>query len=285
MKLAIITDSTCDLQADELERLDVRRVPLYVTFRGETKRDWIEISPADVVAGVAEGAELPTTSQPSPEDFAAAYRREVEAGAGAILVVSLSSDVSGTYQSATLAAQEVEVEVTVFDSRVASLGHGAMVRAASRLRDAGASLPDIVAALERMRENTFIAFTVDTFEYLQKNGRIGRAGALVGSLLNIKPILTMEGGKVAPLARARGAKRALQEMVGRLQAFAEAHPDERLTVDYIHIEDQPAVEGLRQAVEAAGVPATFTGYYAIGAVIAAHVGPGTFGMIARVEPD
>ncbi len=283
MKLAIITDSTSDLQAAELERLDVRRVPLYVTFRGQTVRDWLDIGPADIVAGVAAGAELPTTSQPSPEDFAEVYRQELRSGADAILVITLSTDVSGTYQSATLAAESVDADVRVFDSRVACLGHGAMARTASRLRAAGASLDDILEAMAHIRDNTFIAFTVATLEYLQKGGRIGRAGALVGSLLNIKPILTMEEGRVAPLTRARGMKRALQEMVSRFEAFAAAHPDEHLTLDYIHVQDADAIDGLRRAVEASGVRVEVTGTYEIGAVIASHVGQGTFGMIARAE--
>lgn len=285
MNLAIVTDSTSDLHEDELERSRIRRVPLYVSFRGQTYRDWIDIEPAAIIAGVAEGADLPTTSQPSPEDFAAAYRGAVEEGAEAILVITLSAELSGTYQSAVAASGSVDVPVTVFDSLSASLGHGAMARTAARMRDAGASPEDILAGLAFMRDSTVIVFTVATLDYLQKGGRIGRASALVGSLLNIKPILTLAGGRIEPLTRARGMRRALQEMVDRLGAFQRSRPGERITVDYIHIRDRSAVERLQEAVEQAGIDVTVNGFSEIGAVLTSHAGPGTFGLIARSEPD
>lgn len=285
MNLAIVTDSTSDLHQDELDRLGIRRVPLYVSFRGETQRDWIDIEPEAIIAGVAEGADLPTTSQPSPEDFASAYREAVAGGADAIVVITLSSELSGTYQSAVTASDQVDAEVLVFDSRSASLGHGAMARTAARMRDAGASLDAIRAGLEHMRDSTLIVFTVASFDYLQKGGRIGRASALVGSLLNIKPILTLADGRIEPLARARGMRKALQEMVERLRGYVAEHADEHVTVDYIHIRDPEAVERLKQAVDAAGVDVEFNGFYEIGAVLTSHVGPGTFGLIARSEPS
>ena len=284
MNLAIVTDSTTDLHVDELEQLGILRVPLYVTFQGDTYRDWLDIEPGAIIRGVAEGADLPTTSQPNPEDFASAYREAVEMGADTILVITLSAKLSGTYQSAVAASDAVSARVVVFDSRSASLGHGAMVRTAARLRDRGASFEEIEAGLIGMRDNTFIAFTVASFDYLQKGGRIGRASALVGSLLNIKPILTLADGLLEPLTRARGMKKAVQEMVDRLAAFAAAHPGETLTIDYIHVEDRSAVERLRTAVEQKGVEVRFSGFYRIGAVLTSHVGPGTFGMIARSEP-
>ena len=99
MNLAIVTDSTSDLTAAELQRLGVERVPLYVHFEGETREDWVAITPKDIIEGVAAGADLPTTSQPSPEDFAAVYRRVAEEGADHVLVVTISADLSGTFQS------------------------------------------------------------------------------------------------------------------------------------------------------------------------------------------
>lgn len=285
MKLAIVTDSTSDLSEEELSRLGVARVPLYVSFRGETFRDWVDIDPDTIIRGVSEGADLPSTSQPSPEDFARAYRRAVEGGAEAVLAITLSAELSGTHQSATAARDAVDVPVHVFDSRSASLGLGGMVRAAARLERRGAALDEIEGKLADVRDSTFIVFTVATFEYLQKGGRIGRASALVGSLLNIKPLLTLEDGVIVPLSRARGMNKAVQEMVNRLHAYASDRPGEHVTVDYIHAQDPLAAERLEQAVEAAGVPAEPGGFYQIGAVLTSHAGPGTFGLIARVEPD
>ncbi|MFO7545234.1 MAG: DegV family protein [Trueperaceae bacterium] len=284
MKLAIVTDSTCDLTAEELAKLQVEAVPLYVSFRGETYRDWIDITPAAIIEGVAGGADLPTTSQPSPQDFADAYARAVEGGADTVLCITISSAISGTFQSATIAAESAGVPVTVFDGRHASLGHGEMVRVAARMRDADAALEDIVRAIETIRDTNFLAFTVGTMEYLQKGGRIGRASAFVGSLLSIKPILTLEEGKVAPLTRARGLKKAQQEMVDRIKAYVEASPGP-VVLNLIHVQDPAAADGLRQAIDAAGVTYRFGGFHEIGAVIACHVGPHTFGFYAHLATD
>jgi len=282
MNLAIVTDSTSDLSADELKQLRVERVPLYVHFKGETHKDWIDITPRDIIEGVSAGADLPTTSQPSPEDFAAVYRRVAEEGADHVLVVTISADLSGTFQSAKLASDGVPVPVTVFDGRGASLGHGEMVRAAAALRDRGASLQDIVAALERIRDTNFVIFTVGTLDYLAKGGRIGRARALLGGLLNIKPLLTLVDGKIEPVTRARGLNKAQQEMVERFARYVEGASG-RVIANLIHIQDPSAAKGLQEAIAAAGVQYELRGIAEIGAVIGSHVGPGTFGIYAHED--
>jgi len=284
MNLAIIIDSTCDLSAEELAKLGVERVPLYVNFQGKMHRDWIDITPAKIIEGVAAGADLPTTSQPSPQDFADAYARVVAAGADTILTITITSELSGTFQSANLAAEKAGAKVTVFDSRGASLGHGEMARVASAMRAAGASLDAIVTALTVIRDSNFVLFTVGTMEYLQKGGRIGRASALLGSLLNIKPILTLEQGKIAPLSRARGMRKAQQEMVERLRAYAGAAGGP-IVVNFIHIQDTGAAEALRQAVDAAGISYRLGGIHELGAVIGSHVGPNTVGLYAHRATD
>ncbi len=280
MKLAIITDSTSDLNKDELQRLQVEAVPLHVNFKGRSWLDWAEISPADIIAGVQGGAGLPSTSQPSPAEFSAAYERAVAAGAEAILVITISSKISGTFQSANIAAESAGVPVTVFDSLAASLGHGEMVRVAARMRGAGSSLDDIVAAIGKVRDTNFVIFTVGTLEFLQKNGRIGRASAFLGGLLNVKPLLTLDNGVVGPLTRARGMKKAQQEMVERFKAYADTQSG-TVVLNLIHVQDLPLAEGLRQAIDAAGIKYEFGGYHEIGAVIASHTGPNTFGLYAH----
>ena len=281
--LAIVTDSTADLRPDEIAALKVHSVPLYVSFQGKVHRDWIDIDPARIVAGVQAGADLPTTSQPSPEDFSRAFAAAVAEGASEILAITITSGMSGTYQSANLAAKDAAVPVSIVDSQNASAGIAILVRQAVRMRDAGASRDAIVATLEGMREHMLVLFSVGTLEYLQKGGRIGRASALLGGLLNIRPILTLEAGKIAPAAKARGTKKAIAEIVERVKAHAAAHPGE-LMLDFLHIQDQPAAETLRAAVRDAGVRFSDGQVYEIGAVIAAHVGPGTFGVYAHVRP-
>lgn len=283
MKLAIVTDSTSDLRQAELDTLNVRRVPLYVSFQGNTYRDWLELDPARIVEGVAAGADLPTTSQPNPQDFESAFREAIEEGADQILCITISANLSGTFQSANIAAETVDVPVTLFDSHAASAGLGDMVTKAAELRDSGASLDEIVRALEHIRATNFLLFTVGNLDYLQKGGRIGRAGALLGSLLNIKPLLTLEEGVIAPVGRARGNKRALKEIVTRIEAYRADHPGD-LVMSFLHIQDPAAAEALKAEIDKAGVTYRGGHVYEIGAVIASHVGPGTYGVYLHTDP-
>lgn len=275
--LAIITDSTCDLPADELRDLNIRRVPLYVNFKGEVYKDWLEINPKDIVAGVRAGAAIPSTSQPSPQDFINAFEAAVTQGATEILCVTISSKLSGTYQSASVAAEEMSVPVHVFDSQAASLGIAMMVKKAAAMRDQNAETDAILGELERIRAQAMLRFTVGNLDYLKKNGRIGGANALLGSLLNIKPILSVVAGRVEPVGRVRGGKKALQTMVGDLRELAKQGTP---VVHFLHIQDVPAAETLRREVQNSGVSFTDGGVYEIGAVIATHVGPGTYGFYA-----
>ncbi|MBW6454839.1 MAG: DegV family protein [Trueperaceae bacterium] len=281
--LAIITDSTCDLRADELATLKVRSVPLYVNFQGKVHRDWADIDPARIIAGVQAGADLPSTSQPSPEDFAKAYAEAVAAGATEILTITISSGISGTFQSANLAAKDATVPVSIVDSQNASAGIAILVRQAARMRDAGASREAIVDVLESMKRHMMVLFSVGTLEYLQKGGRIGRAQAFLGGILKVRPILTLEDGKIAPAAKARGTKKAIAEIVERIKAHAAQHQGE-LVLDFLHIQDASLAENLRKAIRDAGIEFEDGSLYEIGAVIATHVGPGTFGAYAHVKP-
>jgi DegV family protein with EDD domain len=283
MKLAIVTDSTCDLSADELAQLQVERVPLYVSFKGNTYRDWLEISPKEIIEGVQAGADLPSTSQPSPQDFEAAFRKAVESGAEAIVCITISSVLSGTYQSANIAKESTGLPVTLFDSRAASIGLGEMVKKAAALRDSGAAPEQIVSALESIRDSNLPLFTVASLDFLQKGGRIGRASALLGSLLNIKPILSLEEGKIIPLGRARGNKKALAELVAQVRSHRQRFPG-TLVLNFLHVQDPAAAEQVRAAIDEAGIEYQGGKVYEIGAVVAAHVGPGTYGLYMHAEP-
>ncbi|MBS3966696.1 MAG: DegV family protein [Truepera sp.] len=282
MKLAIITDSTCDLNAEELKRLEVTRVPLYVHFGGKTRKDWIEIGPKDIVEGVKAGMAMPSTSQPSPEDFAQVYKAAVAAGAKDILCVVISSELSGTYQSAMMAKEGAAVPVTVYDSRAAGPGLGQMVTKAAQLRAQGASVGEIIKGLERIRATHALRFTPASLEFLKKNGRIGGAQALLGTLLNVKPILKLVDGKVQPAGKARGAKKALKELIDQVAAHCQAHPGTPV-IDFVHVQDPPAAEQLRQELKGTGLKFRDNGTREIGAVIASHVGPGTYGVYLYVE--
>jgi len=283
MNLAIVTDSTCDLSAEQLKALNVQRVHLYVNFKGAMHKDWLDITPKDIIAGVQAGADLPSTSQPSPEDFAVAYKAAIEAGAEQILVITISSAISGTFQSANIAAKDAAVPVTVFDSKQASIGIGALVKIAAGMRDESAALEDIINTLERTRDTMRVLFAVDTLDFLLKGGRVSKASALIGGMLNIKPILTLNDGRIEPAAKARGTKKAIAEIVTRFKAHAAANPGP-LVIDFVHAEDPAAAETLKRALHDAGIQYEGGTPYAIGSVIAAHVGPGTFGAYGYVRP-
>lgn len=284
MSLAIITDSTCDLTLEELNALNVARVPLYVNFQGKPWKDWEEITPRDIIAGVSAGADLPQTSQPSPQDFADAFATAVSGGATEILVISISSELSGTYQSAMIASKDAGVPVTVFDSRAASVGTADMVKRSAQLRDEDAPLTDIIPVLERIRDTNMVFFTVDTLDYLQKGGRVGKGAALLGGMLNIKPILKVVDGSIVPQARVRGTRKAHAEIVTQVKRHLEEHPG-RMFATFLHVQNPAGAQAMKDAIDAAGIEYEGGMAYEVGAVITSHVGPGTHGLYFHTEPE
>ena len=277
MSVALVTDSTSDIPPQMREKLNLEVVPLYVHFQGRTYKDWEEITPSDLFKGIEGGAEMPTTSQPSPQDFEAAYERAL-ASADEVLSIHISSKLSGTVQSAQIAAEKFGGRVHVFDSLAASAGIGMLVLRAHELLNKGASLEEVLRELERIRADHIVRFSVATLEYLRKNGRIGGAQAFLGNLLNIKPILTVKDGVVDAAGRARGEKRALKEMLKTFQEWRAGR--ERVRVFFLYTGAESSVSNLRREVLALGEGIEEVYTSEIGAVIAAHTGPGIFGYYA-----
>jgi DegV family protein with EDD domain len=277
MQVALISDSTCDIPPALREELGVRIVPLYVNFEGKVYKDWVEISPEQIFTRIKTGADLPTTSQPSPQDFEAAFAEALEDGADHVLSINISSKLSGTVQSARIAAEKFPGKVTVFDTLAASAGIGMMVLRAQEMLTQGEALEAVLKELERIRDDHIIRFMVATLDYLRKNGRIGGAEAFLGNLLNIKPILTVQNGIVDAAGRARGEKRALKEMVKTFKEWSAGRS--RVRVFFLYTGAETAVENLRREIIALdNAEEVYTSE--IGAVIASHVGPGIFGYYA-----
>lgn len=276
MKVAIVTDSTSDLQA-RAAQMGVEVVPLYVNFKGKIHKDWVEITPADIFEGVKAGAGMPSTSQPSPADFKTAYEHALQK-ADHVLSIHISSKLSGTVGSANLAAQEFPGKVTVFDSLAASMGIGMMVERAKELMDQGADLQQVLVELERIRSDHIVRFTLATLDYLKKNGRIGGAQALLGGLLGIKPILTVKEGKVEAAGRARGEKKALAEMVESLKTWAAGR--QKIRIYYLYNAEESDVAAFKAAMQATGLPLEERMTSSIGGVISTHTGPGLYGYYA-----
>lgn len=277
MKVALVTDSTSDLPGPLRERLGIRVVPLYVNLGGRVYRDWQEITPEEIFQKVREGSAFPTTSQPSPEDFMRTYEEALKE-ADHVLSVHISAKLSGTVQSAELAAQSFPGRITVFDSQAASLGIGMMVLRAHELLGEGRSLEEVLRELKRIRQDHFVRFSVATLEFLKRGGRIGGAQALLGTLLGIKPILTLKEGRVEAAGRARGERKAREEILKDFKAWGQGRRSIRAF--FLYSAEENAVRELKEMVLASGLPVEEALVSELGAVIASHTGPGTYGFYA-----
>ena len=281
--LALVADSTCDLTAAEASDLGVTIVPLHVEFEGRTYLDGVDITTDDILAGIAAGADLPTTSQVTPDTFLEVFQRVAEEGAERVLCITLSSELSGTYASACRAAEGAPLPVTVFDTRATTAGHGDVVRKAAELRDRGEGLAAILERIEPIRDTLKALFAVTSLEHLRRGGRIGRASALLGGLLRVTPILTHEGAGAVPVTTVRGKVAAIREIVRHVRAFVDQHAG-TLHLTFMHVHNPESTERLAQALRDSGVAFAGGAIRAIGTSVATHVGPGTFGVYMYADP-
>ena len=270
---ALVLDSTADFPDAPARFPNWRVVPLYVRFGDESYRDYVDLSPAEFYARLRTAAELPTTSQPTPGDFLAAY--EGLAGYERIYSLHISSKLSGTYESATTAAAELGGKVRTVDTESASAAIAMLGLAIQRRLERGTTDEEIDALVERFHDEAGLIFTVDTLEFLRRGGRIGRASAWAGELLNVKPILTIDR-EVIPLKRVRGNRKAVQEFVSAFTSGSENRPS--LTVGIAHADAPERAEQLRKMVRAERSEAEIEIVTTLGAVVGTHAGPGTVGL-------
>ena len=274
---AVVLDSTADFAEAAARFANMREVQLYVRFGDESLRDHVDIAPEAFYERLAAASVLPTTSQPTPHDFLSVYEELVASGYERIYSVHLSSKLSGTFQSASLAARELGADrVVLVDSGTVSLACALLALAIERRLEAGTTAEDLDALVGRFRAGIGVVFTVSTLEYLQKGGRIGRAQALAGSLLHVRPILAIRDGEVVPVARARGRQKALEEFA---RVFLEATGNEPgLRVAIAHANAPEWVDVLRDLVARARPRAQIELVETLGAVIGTHAGPGAVGF-------
>jgi len=217
MPVRIVTDSSADLPADEVERLGVAVVPLSIRFGDREYTDGVDLTVGQFYENLASSTALPETSAPAPGAFEAAFRRQAEAGADAVVCINLSSGLSATSQSARNAATGVEgLDVRVVDSRSITAGLGTQVTVAANAAAEGASADEIVALVESMVARTHVYGALDTLDNLKKGGRIGGAQALLGSMLSIKPLLDISSGEVEEAGKARTRRKALEWLRDRV---------------------------------------------------------------------
>lgn len=214
MSIHIITDSAADLTEENKRRL-YAVVPLSVSFGEEVFADGVTLSKDKFYERLEKSKELPRTSQPSPEAFEKVFRKLQEQGDSAV-VITISSDLSGTYQSACLAAQKYP-NVRVVDSQSVSIGTGVLAEYACSCAEKGMELDELARHLTEKREEIGLIAMVDTLKYLRKGGRISGAAAVAGEVLNIKPVITIKDGKVAILGKARGSRKANNFLIEQIR--------------------------------------------------------------------
>ncbi|MDQ3085573.1 MAG: DegV family protein, partial [Actinomycetota bacterium] len=272
---AVVLDSTSDYPEAPSRFPNMRFVPLYVRFGDETFKDYTELAPAEFYSKLRTSPVLPATSQPTPQDFLTTY--ESLAGYERIYSLHVSAKVSGTFQSAELAASELGGDrVHVVDSRTASLAIAMLAHAIQRRLARGTTDDELAALVERFQRDSEVVFTVETLEYLQRGGRIGRAAALAGSLLNVRPILSVQDGEVVAVARVRGGKKAIAEFERRFAEATEDRPGLRVAI--AHADAPEWVGTLSELVWRVRPKAEIEFTATLGAVVSTHTGPGAVGF-------
>ena len=282
MTIRIVTDSTAYLPDDVARTHGIEVVPLHVIVGGQDHIEGRDISAAEVAAALREYT-IVTTSRPTPQAFAEAYARLADEGATQIVSIHLSSQMSGTIEAAQLAAAEAPVPVEVIDSETIGMAMGFAVVTAAESANGGADLNAVLAAARSRLESSGVLFYVDTLEHLRRGGRIGAASALLGSALAIKPILAVRGGRIVPVEKVRTSSRA----VARIEAMVVEHVrsgGQVVDIAVHHLDaaqraDQIAAD-LRTMVP--GSPKVFV--VELGAVVGAHVGPGTVAIAVAPHP-
>ena len=279
---AIVVDSTADFPEAPGRFPNWRVVPLYVRFGDESYRDYVELSPHEFYERLRTAPEPPTTSQPTPGDFLAAY--EELAGYERILSVHIAGKLSGTLQSAATAGRELgDDRVRPLDSESASAAIAMLGLAIQRRLERGTTDEQVDALVERHRRRAGLFFTVETLEFLVRGGRIGRARGWAGELLHIKPILSIKEGEVLPVKRVRGSRKAFLEFASAFEADTHDSPD--LRVGIAHADAPEKAEALAEMVRRTRPQAQLEVVTELGPVVGAHAGPGTVGVFWFEDSD
>ena len=278
-RIHIVTDSTCDLTKEEVAQHGIHIVPLTIQIDGQTYTDGVDLEPQSFLGLMNNAKNLPKSSQPAPGKFKELYD-ELGKDGDQIISIHMTGGMSGTVESARQAAQMTDAEVTVIDSRFIAIGLAIQLREAIRMRDEGATVQDIVARLEKVRDNTHLYVIVDTLENLIKGGRIGKGTGFIGSLLNIKVIANLEGGVYNPVSKVRSHKQVVNFLFKQFQADTAGKTVKAVGISHA---DGLVTMGnpLKALIEETGfndVEIAFTS-----PIISTHTGPGAIGFIYFAE--
>jgi len=273
MPVKIVTDSTCDLPGEVVTDLDITVVPLYINVGQKSYLDAIDMTRQEFYERLPHFDHHPQTASPGPEMFRETYERLADEGADEVLSIHISVSLSGTLNTAKLAAKATEaLPVSVFDSRQLSIGTGFLVEAAAKAAAAGQSISEIIEMLKERTKRTHLFAALDTLEFLQRSGRMSWAVSKIGGLLKIKPLLTMNDGNPG-VEQVRTSKRAFRRLIGKL---TDLHPLEELAL--VHTNAPEKIEELRQRARhlfpEGKEPVTVN----VTPVIGTHIGPGAAGF-------
>lgn len=273
--MQLIADSCSDISVEELDRMEIEMVPLKITIDDRDYLDQFDISSTEVLDAISEG-KRPLTSQANPEDFTKVFQKYVDRKEP-LLYIAFSSELSGTYQSAVIARDTIlddhpDADITIIDTKAASYGLGLIVERAHSYVESGLSKDEIISKVEKDVKDIRHFFTVDDLDYLAKGGRLSKGQAFLGGLLNIKPLLHVEEGKLVPLEKHRGVKKVHSSMVKHLIA-------DNVTRE-VHITQSNAVEQAEQLKQKIldGTNITDVRISTIGPTISSHTGNGTVAM-------
>jgi fatty acid kinase fatty acid binding subunit len=277
--VAVLTDSTASIPEPMMRELNIRTVAYYIHRGQEVLRDLVTVQREEFLAWLVTARSLPTTASPGPGDYFEAYQHLAEEGHDEIISIHMTSQGSGAYQAAAVAQSMMQekvpdIHIEVVDTRNVSLCQGWMAIEAARAALAGLRLSDVTARVKSMIPVTHMIQTADTLKYLYMGGRIGKATNLVGSLLNIKPLIGMDDGAIVPLGIARSRSHAYQAIADKVE---EAVGKSKAKVAYVHAGARQEVEKLKRMVEEK-VDVVETFIAELSPALMVHTGPGTAGL-------
>jgi len=276
--IAIVTDSDSSLPRELAEANGIRQVPINIHFGQETFQTEIEITDVMLFERVDRDKALPTTSAPSPGQFADTFKAALDDGADHIVCICISSEMSGTYNAALMACDLVpEATVTVVDSRTISMGQGFMVLEAADAAREGAGVEEILARIESVRERTTLYGGLETLKYLAMSGRVGHIAAGMASLLRIKPVLTVQDGKLDMLEKVRTRKKSWARMIQLVEEGLGGSSAERMAIAHVNALDRARIFDAQLRASVDCPPETL--FVAFTAGLSVHTGPGMIAVV------
>lgn len=277
--IKIVTDSTCDLTNTEAEQLNIHIIPLSISINGKTYLDRVDISPSTFMEKMKLSKQLPKSSQPAVGEFVELYDRLGSDGSE-VLSIHMTGKMSGTVEAARSAAEMTDTKVTVIDSLFISKALAYQVRTAATLANKGYEMSEIIKSINMVRSETKLYVVVDTLENLVKGGRIGKGRAMIGSLLNIKPIALLEAGEYSPVAKVRSQSQAIKYLITQFMDDVKGKSISSVAVCH--------ADGLEFALKIKEKIEEVTGFMNVEIndttpVISTHTGPGAIGFIYHVK--